>query len=92
MKGCTSEWLLLDTGGVIVSPSADLPLNGGLSAGSHVKAHAALFCLEEGYAADYGTGVAALEHKDIVNFFTSPWIVRAETCRPYRDNQGGSGR
>lgn len=34
MKGCTSEWLLLDTEGVIVSPSADPRLNGGLSAGS----------------------------------------------------------
>lgn len=46
MKGCASECLLLDTEGVIVSPSADLPLNGGLSAGSHVKAHAALFYLD----------------------------------------------
>lgn len=52
MKGCTSEWLLLDTEGVIVSPSADPPLNGGLSAGSHAKAHAALFYLEQGYSAD----------------------------------------
>lgn len=52
MKGCTFECLLLDTEGVIVSPSADLPLNGGLSAGSHAKTHAALFYLEESYSAD----------------------------------------
>lgn len=58
MKGCTSECLLLDTEGVIVSPSADLPLNGGLSAGSHAKAHAALFYLEEGHSADEETRVA----------------------------------
>lgn len=37
MKGCTSKCLLLDTEGVIVSPSADLPFNGGLSDASHAK-------------------------------------------------------
>lgn len=52
MKGSTSKGLLLDTEGVIVLPSADLPLNGGLSAGSHVKYHAALLYLGESYSAE----------------------------------------
>lgn len=43
---------MLDTEGVIVSPSAGLPLTGGLSAGSHAKAHAALFYLKS-YSAEW---------------------------------------
>lgn len=46
MKGCTSKCLLLDTEGVIVSPSADLPFNGGLSDGSHAKVCVALLYLD----------------------------------------------
>lgn len=42
MKGCTSKCLLLDTEGVIVSPSADPPFNGGLSGASHAKVCVAL--------------------------------------------------
>lgn len=46
MKGCTSKCLLLDTEGVIVSPSADLPFNGGLSDASHGKVCVALLYLD----------------------------------------------
>lgn len=52
MKGCTSKWLLLDTEGVIVSPSADLPFNGGLSDASHAKVCVALLYLD-GCAAEW---------------------------------------
>lgn len=52
MKGCTSQWLTVDTEGVIVSPSADPRLNRRLSAGSHAKTRAALEYLKRGNCAD----------------------------------------
>lgn len=48
MKGCTSQNLIVDIEGVIVSPSADLRFNRTLSAGSHAKARAALNYLKKG--------------------------------------------
>lgn len=80
---------MLDTEGVIVSPSADLPFNGGLSVGSHAKARAALFYLK-GYSAVWPKCfTAALKHKNIVQFSTSAWIVKAKTQKTLQKIKGG---
>lgn len=79
---------MLDTEGVIVSPSADLPFNGGLSVGSHAKACAALFYLK-GYSAVWPKCfTAALKHKNIVQFSILLGLLKPRLKRPYRKSRG----